>query len=326
MIPNNSHIQGAFFKAIGYLDDSKKIAVSVSGGSDSDVVVDFIHQCGFTHKVDFVFFDTGIEYQATYDHLDYLEDKYGIYIKREKAYQSIPSCVKEYGVPFISKHASFGISVAQRNGFQFEDEPFEKLIKDYPDIPGVVKWWCNQYSDERFNIGRRKYLKEFLIENPPTFPISQKCCTYSKKKTAERYNKENDIDISIMGIRAAEGGIRKVMYKSCFSSGDISTYRPIFWFTDEDKAEYCKFYNVRHSDCYSKYGLTRTGCAGCPFGRYCDDERKVLRLYEPKLSKAVESIFKKSYDFTEKYLEFRKNKENIVKRGKNRSLDEWFSE
>lgn len=45
---DNPHIQGAFLKAIGYLDESKKTVVSVSGGSDSDVVVDFLHQCGST--------------------------------------------------------------------------------------------------------------------------------------------------------------------------------------------------------------------------------------------------------------------------------------
>lgn len=33
MIPDNQHIQGAFFKAIGYLDGSKKYAVAVSGGT-----------------------------------------------------------------------------------------------------------------------------------------------------------------------------------------------------------------------------------------------------------------------------------------------------
>ena len=50
MIPNNPHIQGAFFKAISNLDTDKKTVVSVSGGSDSDVVIDFINQCGAGDK------------------------------------------------------------------------------------------------------------------------------------------------------------------------------------------------------------------------------------------------------------------------------------
>lgn len=38
------------------------------------------------------------------------------------------------------------------------------------------------FKNSMFNISYNKYLKEFIIQNPPDFRISKKCCTYAKKK------------------------------------------------------------------------------------------------------------------------------------------------
>ena len=62
--------------------------------------------------------------------------------------------------------------------------------------------------------------------------------------------------------------------------------------------------------CYTEYGLKRTGCCGCPYGRDFEDELKIIQEYEPKLYKAVKNIFKDSYKYTRKYMEFRKTMEN----------------
>lgn len=70
--------------------DYKKILCSISGGADSDVMLDIIWKCDIHNKVDYVWFDTGLEYQATKDHLKYLESKYGIEIIRQKAIKAIP--------------------------------------------------------------------------------------------------------------------------------------------------------------------------------------------------------------------------------------------
>ena len=58
----------------------EKIVCSISGGSDSDVMLDIVFKCDKENKVDYVWFDTGLEYQATKDHLAFLEKKYGIEI------------------------------------------------------------------------------------------------------------------------------------------------------------------------------------------------------------------------------------------------------
>ena len=54
---------------------------SVSGGSDSDVMLDICWRCDKDNKIQYVWFDTGLEYQATKEHLKYLEEKYDIEIK-----------------------------------------------------------------------------------------------------------------------------------------------------------------------------------------------------------------------------------------------------
>ena len=88
------------------VEEYNRITVSVSGGSDSDIMIDMFTKCDDNKKVKYVFFDTGLEYQATKDHLDYLEDKYNIRIDREKAIKSVPLSCKQYGQPFLSKFAS----------------------------------------------------------------------------------------------------------------------------------------------------------------------------------------------------------------------------
>lgn len=311
-LPKNTTIFDSFVKADSLINSGKfkRIIVSVSGGSDSDLITDIVSKV--TSNAEYVYFDTGLEYQATKDHLDYLEEKYGITIQRVKAKTPVPLACKLTGQPFISKLVSEFMGRLQKNGFKWQDKPYEELIKEYPKCKSAIDWWCNHkgrgMETSFFNINRNKYLKEFLIENPPTFNISNKCCDLAKKETAHGYASPQDL--SVVGIRKAEGGAR-VRYKSCTSlSQEVNTYRPIFWYGIEDKKEYEEFASIVHSKCYTEYGLKRTGCAGCPFGRDFEFELEVLKKWEPKLYKAVCNIFKESYEYTRKYKEYRKLKES----------------
>lgn len=60
------------------------VICSISGGSDSDIMLDIIYRVDEQKKVTYVWFDTGLEYKATKEHLKYLEDRYGIEIRRER--------------------------------------------------------------------------------------------------------------------------------------------------------------------------------------------------------------------------------------------------
>ena len=320
--PKNEIIGNNLIKAWKIINDPKykKIVCSISGGSDSDVMLDIVWKCDKDNKVDYVWFDTGLEYQATKDHLKYLEKKYGIKIIPYKAIKPIPLSCREYGQPFLSKQVSEFIKRLQQHNFKWEDRPFEELYKEYPNCKSALEWWCSVKGEgSKFNIGQNKWLKEFMIQNPPDFDISNVCCDYAKKKVSHKLITEYKYDLLIVGIRKAEGGSRRYAYKNCFDDNDTEcdNYRPLFWYKNIDKKEYNESFGVEFSKCYTEYGLKRTGCAGCPFGRNFEEELKVIQQYEPKLYKAVNNIFGNSYEYTKKYKEFckmmdQRKKNNII--------------
>lgn len=254
----NLAIIDGYAKAVSVLSRSYTPLCSISGGSDSDIVLDIIHNVDEERKVKYFWIDTGLEYRATKEHLDYLEKKYGIEIEHIKACKPIPTCCREYGQPFLSKYVSEQIMRLQLHNFQWEDKPLPELLEKYPNCKIALQWWCNAYYStengvvqmSRFSINRNKWLKEFMVANPPDFKISNKCCEYAKKKPAKLLIKKYDADLEIIGVRKAEGGIRSASYKTCFSESKTkgcNSYRPVFWYTDGDKKIYENFYGDRKS-------------------------------------------------------------------------------
>lgn len=310
--PNNLTVNDSLGKCYLEVCNHENILASISGGSDSDIMLDMIVRCGGKDKTKFVFFNTGLEYEATKRHIKYLNEKYGIEIVVVPPIKPIPTCVREYGVPFWSKHVSEMMERLQRHNFQWEDEPLEVLLAKYPKASSAIKWWCNANGvDGRpspYNISRVRGLKEFIIANPPTFKISNKCCNYAKKQPAKKFLAANECDMNCIGIRRAEGGVRQTRYISCFDSSisGADEFRPIFWFTDADKEDYESHYSIGHSDCYKVWGMKRTGCAGCPFAQNFEEELELARIHEPNFYKAVNNIFGESYEYTRKFKEFRK--------------------
>ena len=280
----------------------KKVLCTISGGSDSDIILDLLTKCDNNKIVQYFYFDTGLEYQATKEHIKYLQDKYNIVITTLKPKTPIPLAVKKYGQPFLSKMVSENIQRLQKHEFKWENKPYEELVKDYPNCKSALQWWCNSRKNNvLLGITRNKGLKEFMINNNPKFNVSNKCCKYAKKDILKDLLKQG-YDLNISGIRKSEGGVRSTAYKTCFDNQDnYDNYRPIFWFTDEDKIEYKKLFNVSNSKCYSVYGLKRTGCVGCPFGKNYKEELEIVKKYEPKLYKAVTNLFKDSYEYLNKY-------------------------
>ena len=307
--PQNFVIRDALDRCYDVVQEHHKIMCSCSGGGDSDVMVDMLCRCGAKEKTDFVFFDTGIEYAATKEHLNELEKRYGIIIHREKAVKPVPLAVKQYGQPFWSKFVSEMIHRLQLHNFRWEDRPYEELILEYPNCKTALEWWCNvtRGNSTQYAIKRAPYLKEFMVQNPPWFPIHSKCCEYAKKKVSKHYLQTGDFDLNCTGIRQAEGGVRSATIHTCFRTGydGMDQFYPVFWLRDPDKQEYCDWYGVTHSRCYTEYGLLRTGCFGCPYGKRFEEELRMIEAHEPKLLMAANHIFSDSYAYTRAYLKFR---------------------
>ncbi len=312
------------------LIEHPKAICSYSGGADSDIMIDLIEKTRVIFglpPVKYVFFNTGLEMKATKDHVKATAEKYGVEIEECRPKISIVQAARTYGIPFVSKIMSAGLSEWQKKGIplsiadeyeQAEDKAAKRreLKERYPKCESVINFLCccNSAGEPRPNIqlviNSSKYMRDFIGEYPPDFKISAKCCDYCKKQAAHIVQK--DYDMIITGERRAEGGMRSVPRKDntslCFTetSGGQYRLRPLYYVTDIDKAWYKDYYGIRYSDAYEVYGLTRTGCCGCPISHKAVEDLEKIRPYEPNVVKAAWNIFGKSYGYRLKYNEYKR--------------------
>lgn len=144
----NLAIADAAMKCEAVFASHERAHVGISGGADSDVMIDLCERVRQVQPMDITydFSDTGIEYAATKEHLDYLEDRYGVKIDRTRATKSIPLCCHSYGQPFVSKMVAHHLHILQRHGFEWDDMPLALLKAKYPDAPvSTLRWWSNDY-------------------------------------------------------------------------------------------------------------------------------------------------------------------------------------
>lgn len=320
LFPNNPVILEAVIKTEDHINtvarNGGKIMVSISGGSDSDIMLDMFEKLGYDEgEVIYVWFDTGLEYDATKRHLKCLEQKYGIEIKRYRPEMTVAQACKKYGVPFLSKDSAQRIFELQKKGFDFKVREFEGDVQRFPNVLSGLKWfYCRK---KKYNVSAFSGLREFMSENAPP-AISHLCCKAAKKDVAKKAIKDLSPVLDVTGIRVAEGGVRATAFTSCFSEATdkrIARFRPIFYFSDADKQEYKEFCGVTYSDCYEVWGFKRTGCACCPFGSKFEDELEVVKQYEPKLYSAACKIFGPSYEYTRKYRAFKESYKREKRRG-----------
>ena len=175
---------------------------SYSGGADSDILLDLIER---TRKifnlppVKYAFFDTGLEMKATRDHVKATAEKYGVEISEYRPKVNIVTASRKYGIPFVSKIMSAGLSEWQKKGVPLsvadeydaaEDKEAKRqeLRERYPKCESVLNFLCccNSKGEPRPNIqlviNSSKYMRDFIAEYPPDFQISAKCCDYCKKQ------------------------------------------------------------------------------------------------------------------------------------------------
>jgi 3'-phosphoadenosine 5'-phosphosulfate sulfotransferase (PAPS reductase)/FAD synthetase len=293
----------------------EEMAISYSGGQDSDVVLHLVYFLGFRPKI--VHFETGLEFEATKNHIEKMIDS-GYEIEKIKPTISIPKAKIKYGVPFINKRTSDYLQRLQKHSFDFVNDghlSFDALYTKYPRCKSALMWWTDSNKSISKNIAYNKHLKEFLIKYDLPFRVSAMCCDTAKKRPIKKYNSMNGIKLNIVGLRRSEGGVRN-NHKSCVSKGRNETlFFPLFWWTDEMKFQYMKQNNIVNSACYTDYGMKRTGCAACPLGRELEHELVVLEKNEPKLFNGVSKIFSDSIAHKRAYQKYKRN-QPITKRGK----------
>lgn len=313
---------------------------SYSGGADSDIMIDLIER---TRKqfnlptIKYVFFDTGLEMRATREHVKDTANKYGVEIEKCKPEIGIVEASRKYGIPFVSKIMSGGLSewqkkqvplsIAEEYDLAADKAAKRKELKErYPKCESLINFLCccNSAGEPRPNIqlviNSSKYMRDFIAEYPPDFYISAKCCDYCKKDVAHKIQK--DYDMVITGERRDEGGMRSVPRKDnthlCFTESSDGKFRlrPLYYVSDKDKAWYKEYYKIKYSDAYEVYGLTRTGCCGCPISYKAIDDLELIRPYEPNVVKAAWNIFGKSYLYRRQYNEYKAKRREMEKQTK----------
>ena len=141
---------------------------SYSGGADSDIVVDVIERTRAIFNlppIKYVFFNTGLEMRAIKDHVKATAAKYGIEIEECRPKISIVTAARTYGIPFVSKIMSAGLSEWQKKGVplsiaeeydQAENkaEKRQELRERYPKCESVINFLCccNSAGEPRQNI------------------------------------------------------------------------------------------------------------------------------------------------------------------------------
>lgn len=315
------------------LREHPKAICSYSGGSDSDILIDLIERVRRIYgalnlsPVKYVFFNTGLEMKSTKDHVKEVAQKYGVEIEEVKPSVNIVQATRKHGQPFVSKIMSAGLEEWQKKGIplsianeyaEAEDKAAKRqeLRERYPKCESVINFLCccNSAGEPRPNIqlviNSSKYMRDFIGENPPRFQISARCCDYCKKQVAHRT--QNGYDMVITGERRDEGGMRSVPRKDntslCFTETASGQYRlrPLYYVSDKDKAWYKERYGIRYSDAYEVYGLTRTGCCGCPISYKAVDDLNIIGKYEPNVVKAAWAIFGDSYRYRAEYNQYKK--------------------
>ena len=302
---------------------------SYSGGSDSDLLLDLIERVRKLFNlppVEYAFFNTGLEMKATKDHVKAQAKKYGVEIKEHRPKVNIVQASRRYGIPFVSKIMSGGLHEWQKKRVpltiadeyaEAEDKAAKRqeLRERYPHCESLINFLCccNKDGEPRPNIqlviNSSKWMLDFIKENPPDFPISADCCTYCKKNIAHAIQKP--FDMIITGERRDEGGMRSVPRSDntslCFTETSTGQFRlrPLYYVSDADKAWYKEYHGLRYSDAYEVYGLTRTGCCGCPISYKAVEDLEKIRPYEPNVVKAAWNIFGASYRYRQQYNEYK---------------------
>ena len=180
-----------------------KAICSYSGGADSDILIDLIETAReivpSLPKVDYVFFNTGLEMKAIKDHVRETAEKYNLNIIKVKPKESIAQAIRgreltkgamfmvrpevnivqatrRFGLPFVSKIMSQGLGEWQKKNVplaiaeeyeQAEDKQTKRqeLKERYPNCETVINFLCccNSDGEPRPNIqlviNSSKYIK-----------------------------------------------------------------------------------------------------------------------------------------------------------------------
>lgn len=235
--------------------------LSYSGGKDSHFLLWFIREYLKEDRIPIVGVNTGAEIPEIRRRIVNNSDIVLFPVKHRNEIK------EKYGIPCFSKQ---------------QDE----YIKRYQNGSRSANTMRAVNGENvKFNLNKKA---RTLLLGGKLHKISNACCRYSKDDSMRKWGNENGRR-AIMGVRGDESATRKSKYGSCLKkNGDFS---PLYDFTSDVMDLIYKCYEIEIPECYNY--LSRTGCAGCPYGRNTETELSLLP--ELQREKTIE-YFKESYD------------------------------
>ena len=238
-----------------------KYYLSYSGGKDSHFLYWFIKEYLHDEDIEIVGVNTSFEIPEIRDRILKYSDT--VLHPAKNRWE-----IKEnYGIPCYSKQQDEYIYRYQRGN---RSENTMRAI-----------------NGENVFFNLNKQAREKLLSGE-LHKVSNRCCTYNKEVPMQKYSKATGKN-AIMGVRKSESKTRNAKYNQCLKkNGDFT---PIYDFSDKLMDDIYEAYGIEIPECY-KY-LTRTGCAGCPYGKNVNTELSLL----PRLQRMnAIKYFKESYD------------------------------
>lgn len=102
---------------------------------------------------------------------------------------------------------------------------------------------------------------------------------------------------NINGIRQSEGGNRIKADCLAFRQNKLFAFQPLAPITNEWEDWFIQTFNIKLCKLYyPPFNFERTGCKGCPFARYLQNELDVLKDILPGEYNQCEIIWKPVYD------------------------------
>ncbi len=254
--------------------DKSKYYLSYSGGKDSHFLYWFIKEYLHDDEIEIVSVNTYMEHQEILKRI--LKNADRILLPALKPFE-----IKEkYGSPCFSKIQDEYIERYQ-NGCRTDSllmHVYGYVFVGNNDIKYTTLFKLNNTA------------KDLLLSNK-LHKVSPKCCKYLKKEPFKQFEKQTGKK-AILGVRGGESAMRKSQYKSCFTKD--KKFTPLHDLDDELLEKIYKKFNIEIPKIYDH--VSRTGCAGCPYGSWKGETKKELDLLSDSKRRFVIEYFKESYD------------------------------
>lgn len=241
--------------------NSSEYMLCYSGGKDSHFLYWFIKEWLKDDQIEIVGVNTSFELPEIRDRIIKNCDEVLFPLKHRNEIKT------EYGIPCFSKLQDEYIKRYQRGN---------RSDNTMRAING---------ENVKFNLNKKA--RELTL-NGTLHKVSNECCLYNKELPMIYYAKEHNKK-SITGVRGAESSLRKSKYNTCLHNS--GNFTPLYDFSDELMDLIYEVYNIEIPKCYNY--LSRTGCAGCPYGRNTEIELGLIP--DGQRQHAIE-FFKESYD------------------------------